>query len=267
MRRKILTLCLLFPLFLGAGDPILDNIKSRVEGIYQKVNKTVDDREERLSMNDYINMYGRDKNGDPIYTSVQYPNDIYLLNGNIGDKSVEPETYFGDIEEFVNNNNVDFDWEVVDANYCKQPELVKNEDDHRYAEVKVQKRWTVNGNVFVINDVVTVDLRYNYVALIYSDVISLLDCPEVTLDGMMAKAAGLYNSKNYIEAAALYQKILEEYPNNDDAWYNLGVMYYKKQGVGKLTNRQRLEKAYDCWKKSNLKKARRAISYITDGRE
>ena len=83
----------------------------------------------------------------------------------------------------------------------------------------------------------------------------------------MAKAAGLYNNKNYDAAAALYGKVLKKYPNNDDAWYYLGVMYFKGQGVGKLSKKQRLQNAYDCWKKSNLKKAHRAISYITDGRE
>ena len=83
----------------------------------------------------------------------------------------------------------------------------------------------------------------------------------------MAKAAGLYNNKNYKEAAALYSKVLNKDPGNDDAWYYLGVMYFKGQGGENLSKKQRLQKAYECWKKSDLKKARRAISYITDGRE
>ena len=113
---------------------------------------------------------------------------------------------------------------------------------------------------------------------------SILDVSEETMENIMAKAAGQYESARrldkwwrfgkrveakpyYKQSFDLYKKALEMNPDDDDAWYNLGVLYFKNQGVGKLSKKQRLQKAYDCWMKSDLKKACRAISYITDGRE
>lgn len=268
MKKVVFVLCLLCPIvFIAAVDPILEDAKEMASRIYSKIDKIVDDKVEKLTRDDYTTMYGRDKNGSPIFTAKKYANDLFLLNGGNGDKNVWPETYFGEIEEFVNNNDVDFKFEITDVKFCKQPEMRKNEDDPLFANVFVKKEWIVDGKSYRINDVVQINLKQKNVANIYNEFVSLQDCPEESLDDMLAKAAGLYNNKDYTEAAALYNKILKEYPDNDDAWYNLGVMYFKKQGVGELSKKQRLQKAYDCWKKSDLKKARRAISYITDGRE
>lgn len=244
----------------------MDEVQSMVESIYSNIGQTVEERCEKLEIEDYINMYGRAKDGSPIYDTKQYPNDLYFIS-RIGDEYCTPPTFFGDIGEFATENNVHFKSVVSKPHYNSEPEMTKNEDSPKFAYVSVQKTWIVNGKSYRIDDEVQISLEYRCIASISSNYAPLEKLPEVTEDDMMAKAARLYGKAQYNEAAALYAKIVSQYPNNDDAWYSLGVMYFKMQGVGKLSNKQRLQKAYDCWKHSNLKKARRAISYITDGRE
>lgn len=260
----LLPLCII----LNASTTVLDDAKIMADRIYSKIDETVETKVERLTREDYTSMYGKDRNGRPIYTAAKFPNDLVFFNGGSGETLLWPESYFGEIEEFVNScESVDFKYSLASVEYIKQPELRKNEDEPDFASVFVTKEWIVSGKTYNINDNVIINLKYNNIANIHNDFISLEDCSEETLDGMLAKAAGLYSKADYNAAATLYQKIVKLYPNNDDAWYYLGVMYFKMEGVGKLTQKQRLQKAYDCWKNSNQKKARRAISYITDGRE
>lgn len=86
-----------------------------------------------------------------------------------------------------------------------------------------------------------------------------------SVEDMLLMAAELYSQKKYDEAFALYQKIAEEHPDNGEAWYHLGIMYFKNEGVS-LSRKQRTEKAIECLKKSDTEKARRMILYISDGR-
>lgn len=268
MKRLLFFLCFLCPVLIAASVSVLEDAKAMANRIYSMIDKTVEDKIERLTPEDYSNMYGLDRQGRPIYGGVEFANDLVLLNGGYGDKFLLPEIYFGEIEAFVNSKeSVDFKYSIVTVDYIQQPELRKNVDSPDFANVFVKKEWIVDGKTYIINDNVIVNLKYKNVTEIYNEFIALEDCSEDTLDGMLAKAAGLYNSSRYNDAAALYQRIVQTYPDNDDAWYYLGVMYFKMQGVGKLSQKQRLENAYDCWKNSNLEKARRAISYITDGRE
>ena len=254
-----------------AGNPYMSKDEAETfvgNGIYKRISKTInDDKKNLLTEKDYIEMFGRDIYGRPLYLATPYPNDIYILDGNKGDKSATPEFNVFEIVDFVNQHNVYFKFDVWGSDYIKQPELKKNEDEPHFANVYVRKEWIVDGETIVICDTVMVNLKDKSIPVICNGIMSLQDLPEGTLEGMMAKAAGLYNNGRYEEAAALYKKILKDYPDDNDAWYNLGVMYFKNQGVGNLSRKQRLQMAYDCWKKSNLKKACRAISYITDGRE
>lgn len=232
------------------------------------IDKTVEDKIEILTREDYTDMYGLDKFGRPIYSAAKFANDLVLLSGGIGEKLLWPESYFGEIEDFVNSKeSVEFNYSIVNVEYVNQPELLDNKGDHDFANVFVQKEWIVDGKTYTISDTVTVNLNFKHVVHICNGLISLEDCPEETLDGMLAKAAGLYDRSNYVDAMAMYQKIVQMYPDNDDAWHHLGAMYALNKGVGKLTRKQRLTKAYECFKHSNLEKSQRAISYITDGRE
>lgn len=271
MIQKLLALLVLSPLLILGGDYMSkEDAESFVEkGLYKKIEKTVNvDKENRLGSEDYIDMYGRDNNNFPLYrANVNYANDIYILNG--GNSSIKfgtPDYNMRQIVDFVKQHNVSFKFDVFGSGYTS-PKLQKNESEQQFADVYVRKEWTVDGKTTVIFDTVTVNLKNRSIPVIRNGIMSLQDISEGTLESMMAKAAGLYNTGKYDEAATLYKKILKEYPDDDDAWYNLGVLYFKNQGVGKLSKKQRLQNAYDCWKKSDLKKARRAISYITDGRE
>lgn len=267
MKKNIAIYILLYPCLVFANSA-LNDAKTMVNRIYTNIDKTVYDKVEMLTRDDYIDMYGLDKNGEPLYTAQKYANDIIFINGGKGEPFIGPELYFGEIEEFVNSNdNVDFKYEIDNIKSMKQPELRKNEDEPDFAEVSVKKEWIVDGDTYRINDKLIVNLKHRHIATISNEYVSLKDSPEVTMDGMLAKATALYNSDKFEEAVNFYKKIISKYPNCDEAWYYLGVMYFKMQGVGHLTNKLRLQKAYDCWKHSNLKKAHSAISYITDGRE
>ena len=78
--------------------------------------------------------------------------------------------------------------------------------------------------------------------------------PETTL--MMAVA--LYHNGGYKEAAAMFNQILKNEPNNDDAWHYLGVIYWKQK---------RDEDAKNCMRKSRLKKSCKALAAMTWGEE
>lgn len=271
MIRNLLTLFVLSLFLIFGGDYMSkEDAESFVKNaLYKRIEKTVNvDKENRLGAEDYIEMYGRDNNKLPLYrANVNYANDIFILNG--GNSSIKygtPDYNIRQIVDFVKQHAVNFKFDIVGSGY-PDPKFQKNESEQRFAEVYVRKEWTVDGTTTVIFDTVSVDLKNRSVPVIRNGIMSLLDISEGTLEGMLAKASGLYDSGKYDEAASLYKKILKDYPDDDDAWYNLGVMYFKNQGVGNLSREQRLQMAYDCWKKSDLKKARRAISYITDGRE
>ena len=290
MIQKLLALFVLSPLLILGGDYMSkEDAESFVEnGIYKRIKKTVNvDKEQRLGSEDFIDMYGRDNNNLPLYrANFNYANDIYILNGGKGGvKAGTPDYNIRQIVDFVkqHNGNVSFEFSICGSGFTG-PKLQKNEREQQFADVYVRKEWTVDGITTVIFDTVTVNLRNRSVPIIRNGIMSLNDISEETLEGMMAKAAGWYDcacrldkwwsfskrkeAKSYYNKAfVLYEKVLKEDQYNGDAWYNLGVMYFKNQGVGNLSRKQRLQKAYDCWKKSNLKKACRAISYITDGRE
>lgn len=264
-----------------------EDAESFVEnGLYKTIYRMVNvDNDIRLGEEEYIEMFGRSLDNKSLHNDYRaYTNDIYILDGaNNRFKVGTPAYNMSQIIGFVKQHNVSFWCQVSGSDYYG-PSLKKNEGERPLAYVYVQKKWTVDGKTTMIYDTVSVDLQNRSIAGIRNGIISLQDLPEEILDGMMAKAAGWYDracrldkwwrfSKRkeakpyYNKAFVLYEKALKEDPNNDDAWYSLGVMYYKNQGVGNLSRKQRLQMAYDCWKKSNLKKACRAISFITDGRE
>lgn len=260
-------MCLGYPVVIAAISPESDVARSMADAIFSRIAKTVEERVEKLTREDYTRLYGLNKEGKPIYPVVDQANDLVHLTGGYGDKTLWPEEYFGEINDFVNSNeNVEFNYDIVGVSIIKQPKLEKDEKSE-YAEVLVKTEWIFGGKIYGIIDKVHVNVEQRNVPYIYNEFMSLRDVPTETIEGMLAKATAFYNNKEYDEAAALYNQITQKYPDNDDAWYFLGVMYFKMQGVGKLSQKQRLQKAYDCWKHSNLKKARRAISYITDGRE
>lgn len=256
-------------LFLASDFLTLDEAEEFASFYYSNIEKTVKTGKEPTSEDEYIKMFGCDPNGNPLYTDAHdYPNYLFWLDQNGEWKQRDtPETIFGDIAEFRHTNNVTVQYSRKNSDYCRPPELRKNEDEPTFAWIHFRTEWTINGKKSVIDDTVYVNLRYKYISRICNKIIPLGESSEETLEDMMAKAAGLYNNKKYKEAATLYSKVLNKYPENADAWYYLGVMYFKGQGIENLLPKQRLQKAYECWKKSDLKKARRAISYITDGRE
>ena len=269
MKKLSLFLLLLSSFFLvGATMLTMEEARNMANRIYSVIDKTVVEKMECLTREDYIEMYGCDRNGKPVYTVKKYPNDLFLINGGVGKKALEPQEYFGEIEEYVNNNNVVFRYEITGVRPHPQAEMRKNEDSPKFADVFIRKEWIIGGKQsFIINDCLEIDLSLQCVSNITNEFVSLQDITIDTMDEMMAVASKYYSQERYEEAASLYIRVTEKYPNNDDAWYYLGVMYFKMQGVGHLSKKQRLQKAYDCWKHSNLNKARRAISYITDGRE
>lgn len=260
--RRILSGMLLFicPILIAAlNSPHESEARVIVDRIYRNVQKTVDEKMEAIPRDEWCQMFGKDVDIVPIY-----PSDICVLKGE-DVKYIKPREYFGDVEVFVTeHSNVSFEYRITDISPYYIADIEKSLD---WATVTVHKEWKVDSKSFTISDFLTVNLKNMYISQIRNEFVMLQDTPEETLEGMLGKAAALYHSSKYDETVALYRRILSKYPNSDDAWYHLGVMYFMKQGVGKLTQKQRLQKAYDCWKHSNLKKARRAISYITDGRE
>lgn len=286
MKQKIIFLCPLFLLLFAAGKYMSkEEAKDFASRYYSNIEKTLNTGKIPTSTDEFIMMFGCAANGNPIHEAQKFPNPMFLVDNSGGwCKQAIPETIFGDIAVFKHNHNdVTFHKTCVDYDYCKHPEMIKNEDNHTYAWIHFRTEWTINGGKRVIDDTVYVELRYNYISRICNKLSPLESSPEETLEDMSFKAAGLYTRASqldkwyrfgrrreaipfYNEAFELYKKIEEKDPNN--AYYHLGVMYFKGQGNGKnMSKKQRRQKAYECWKKSDLKKARRAISYITDGRE
>lgn len=283
----LLPICLIC-LFLIAADGYMTLTEAQefAEGLYSKTGEIVNvTKKMSIFDDDYERIFGKDKNGHAIYKTVQkkYPNDMYILNVS-GARQVSAQALFGNLVDFVKaNNNVQYRWKTIGTRYCKQPEMTNGADTKELALVIIQKEWMVNGNRIIIIDSVEVDLKYKNIALIHNCVVPLQSAPEEILEEMKAKAAGLYDRACkldkwyrfgkrreaipfYNEAFTLYEKIAER--DSNMAYYHMGVMYFKGQGNGmNMSKKQRLQKAYECWKKSDLKKARRAISYITDGRE
>lgn len=73
------------------------------------------------------------------------------------------------------------------------------------------------------------------------------------IQSLMVKAAKLYTEKKYNEAYGTYRRIISADPNNADAYYRLGVMTLRGQGVKKNISEARdlfYQIKFLDWKKS-----------------
>lgn len=272
MIRMLFALSSLFMFFAAAGGYMsLDEAKEFASRYYSNIEKTINTGKEPTSKEEYINMFGCDENGNPLYTAVNnYPNHLFLIDKNgVWEQRDYPETIFGDMAEFKHeHSDATFNYKCGAFNYCRPPELRKNEDDPTFAWILFRTEWTVNGRKTVIDDTVYVNLKDGYISRICNKIVPLANSAEETLEEMLAKATFLYSNKRYNEAANLYYQITQKYPENGEAWYRYGVMWRRDQGLGrKHKEKECKDMAYYCWKKSNLPEAKRQISKLTDGRE
>lgn len=218
-----------------------------------------------------LDALGKDDNGNKISSVFRVPNDLIKVVGSSMDNE-EPvliTNYIGNFLQIAEEKKTDFSYKVLSSEYQNAPEMVKGEDAPVFVSVMVEKTIKVSNHPELkFEETMSLNTRNKSVALIKNKYRpSVINAENVTTEELLAEAQNMYSNKRYEDAFRLYQKVLEKNPNNDEVWYYVGVMYYKKQGVGNLSKKQRLQKAYECWKKCNLKKAHRAISFITDGRE
>lgn len=218
-----------------------------------------------------LDALGKDDNGNQISSGFRIPNDLAKVveNSMSDEEPVLITNYIGDFLQIAEEKEMDFAYKVLSNEYHQAPEMVKNEDAPTFVSVVVEKTIKASDHpALQFEETMFLNTKNKSVSLIKNKYRPpVLNAGNVTTEELLAEAQNMYSNKRYEEAFKLYQKILEKSPKNDEVWYYVGVMYYKKQGVGNLSKKQRLQKAYECWKKSDLKKARRAISFITDGRE
>lgn len=278
MKQILLTLFTLFSFFFVSDEY---QIKKEAEEFTQRMHTEMEnvanvthhivmgpEKRERL--------IGKSNDGNDMNFRC-YPNDLYDI-GFADFKEARIDIIFKDIENLSKNHNVHLTCTLLRSDFANKPKLKKNEDGPDYCKCSFEKTWQIDGKKYIVYEDVWFSIKYKNIPLIIIDKIepdpTIPQPPSSGQDGqpeeseevMMANAAFLYDCGRYNEAAGLYEKITKKHPKNDDAWYYLGVMYFKGQGVGKISKRQRLEKAEECWKKSNLKKACQAIAYISDGR-
>jgi len=271
MINKILAISsFIFFLYADKEYMSLSEAKAFASRYYANIEKTVRTGKEPTSKKDYIEMFGCNANGFPLYSAVNsYPNYLFLLDNNEERSPCsDPETIFGEIASYQECNNITFNYRCSATKYCRPPELKKDEDAPQFAQIHFRTKWRINGGKnIIIDDTVYVNLVHKYISQISNKIAPMKVSSIESLEEMMSAAIVLYSNGKHSDAYEMYHKIVKKYPNNNDAWYALGVMYFKGQGVGILSKKQRLQMAYKCWSKSDLKKARRAISFITDGRE
>lgn len=220
-----------------------------------------------------LNVLGVDENGVSISLDFRVPNDLIEVGGGQSKdhKTIPITNYIGRFSRIAEDKSLDFSHKVLSYAYEESPDIKKSNVIQPFVKVVVQKTIKVsNYPTLQINDTMFLNTRNKSVSLITNKYrrFNIHEAgASMSVEELLAQAQNMYSNKRYGEAFKLYQKVLEKNPKHDDAWYYLGVLYYKNQGVGNLSRKQRLQKAYECWKQSNLKKACRAISFITDGRE
>lgn len=235
-----------------------------------------------LNENDWggINIRGISGNRTIVDGRIAIPNDLYFKNRQ---SEAIPDGYPMDTDLFMRNH---------DTNICIRllgSEIAIHQKDSLSLICFLKKTFEFNDKIYNLYDSVMVNLKDTNISKIWSGIYSKdsnmsmirimsygernnspSENPKQTEDSeevLMASAAYYYDCGKYDEARLQYEKIVEKYLHNDDAWYYLGVMYFKGQGTGNRSKKQRLEKAVECWKNSNCKKASNALKYITDGRE
>ena len=218
-----------------------------------------------------LDVLGTDANGNQISSGFRVPNDLVkVVECSITDEEpVLITNYIGDFLKIAEEREMDYAYKILSTEFHQAPEMVKNEDAPTFVSVVVEKTIKASTHpALQFEETMFLNTRNKSVSLIKNRYLPpVINVGNVTTEELLAEAQNMYSNKQYEEAFRLYQKVLEKNSKNDEVWYYVGVMYYKNQGVGKLSKKQRLQKAYECWKKSDLKKARRAISFITDGRE
>ena len=272
IRRLLISSSLL--LFLSSSDDCmnLNEAQEFASRYYNSIENIVKTGKGPTSEDEYIRMFGRDSKGNPLYTDAnKYPNYLYLIDkGGDWEQNGTPETILGDIEEFIHSHRIGyFKYRPMKPDYCWPPQLTRKGEKPTFAMCPICTEWKVNNERIVIDDTVFVNLKDKNISRICNKILPLVRSSENTLEDMLAKAEMLYSTGDYKKAEALYLKVLEKYPDNDDALYYLGVMYLlgDVNGGKRLSTEARMNIAYKYFKKSHHKQAKRGLHIVTHGRE
>ena len=290
MKYKKWTLIVLFPFLLSAiGYMSTEEAENMARRLYEKIEHVVEIRKDDTKLEDFQEIYGIDKNGKYCYKGMPYTNDLYLLGADDVAPEAIPSRYFVDLVNYSKQHNAHLKCTFQKGELCRDASGLGN----RYL-CYYRKKWEVDDKIYIVDEIVSINLQYKCIALIESKlsndnaviakkpstknskkktepdsfISNPSPSPTMNEEAMLAKASLLFHQRLYTEAATLLGIITQVYPNSDEAWCQYGYMWYKDLGMGRThTREERYKAAKACWSRSNLPRAKDAITLITDGRE
>ena len=217
---------------------------------------------------DLMKMCGVDVNGHTTALSMLIANDIKPIFQSNNDKSdISFAKYVGFFRKYAESQHFDFSYEIVAWNQIEggpsNGSGLKNIEP-QFVEVVARKVFTIGNKSTSVEEIMDIVFVGNSASLVR---ISNMYGTHETTGDLFMEALKKYRQMKYKEAFGLFEKVLQKYPNHQNASYYLGIMLYKNQGCKDKypTRKQRDEQAIAYWRLSPL--GRNAICYYTDGRD
>ena len=209
--------------------------------------------------------------GDINYQSAKWANDFAYIGLTGDNKTVTPYSYVSRYARLCEQRIIQkFKFEIISVKYNNNPVLLPEDKVPTRATAIVKKEIIHHAEsgskTDIMYDTLTVDLKSLYLSSVTNDAYtsndSWFDAP---LEEQLAKASEFYNRRKYEKAGKLYENILKKEPNQEEASYNLAVMYlHGKYGKKQHSRKERLAMAESLFRLSE--KGLRVLDYYSSGK-
>ena len=267
--KKSIVICFLAISLLASTANAFDlevEAKKMADHYYGAVKKIIDNP---LKVSEtgvkLFNMFGTDRFGREMGNNFPVANDIASIFKLDKTRPVDItiKNYLWDLADLAEKRRLsNFSYVILQCNEVNGPSNDLKEEP-QFMEVVVRKIFMTGQSTPVeVDETMSVQFIGKDVKIVAIN--NKYGSHETTGDLLM-EALHLYRRWKYKEAFELFEKVMQKYPNHQEASYYLGTMLYKNQGCKKKypTRYERDRKAVEYWKMSQL--GRNAICYYSDG--
>ncbi|MBQ6068540.1 MAG: tetratricopeptide repeat protein [Bacteroidales bacterium] len=272
MIKKISLLFFLLSIIGVAQADMLSQARAKVVDYYDNLKKisldpTSDQAVYICNESNLNHFFGISSNGSGFAQAWVWANDFQWLGiwDNPLIQKFTPYKYFSKFQEFCEKGIIQkFDYELKSIDYAKNLEVLKEDKEPKFARAIIKKVFTVAGKNRIMWDTLSVKLSTMTFPCVYNES-SSHTISDLSIDQLLARANMLYNQRKYEEAGRIYESILKKEPKQEEASYNLAVMYlHGKYGKKQHSRKERLAKAESLFMLSY--KGLKVLDYYSSGK-
>lgn len=274
MMKKTIILVLLIVCAGGvsAKSVDLEKVESKVKEYYESIkmiskNPTSD---EAVNVGNCLDIFFEiDKNGNHTAQSYKWANDFAYLGLTDNAAPISPYDYINKYTRYCERGEImAFSYDIKSIKLNENPKALPEDKSPVYATAIVKKSYSVKrkSKSVVMYDTLYIMLSELKLGAITNESYTKFDLwLSSPIVQRLAKANGLYNQRKFELAGKLYESVLKEVPTQEEASYNLAVMYlYGKYGRKQYSRKERLAKAESLFKLSY--KGLKVLDYYSSGK-